>query len=112
MFSAIFGFFLIITGLIYYFFPPKKKNSIYGYRTRLSMKSEDSFAFANKLASEYFLGVAFGTMLVSVIGNLYFSELASSIAAYVAFLIFVILLFFGVENQLKTHFDEEGRPLN
>jgi uncharacterized membrane protein len=97
MLGAIFGIVLIVLGFILFFFPPKKRNVIYGYRTYRSMKSEEAFHFANKLFSEYFIGVSFGTLILSVIGNLYFSET------------FLILF---IENELKNNFDDQGKALN
>ena len=112
MLGAIFGIVLIVLGFILFFFPPKKRNVIYGYRTYRSMKSEEAFHFANKLFSEYFLGVSFGTLILSVIGNLYFSETFANVSSMLGFFIFLILLILFIENELKNHFDDQGKALN
>ena len=112
MFGAIFGILLIFIGFVFFFFPPKKRNGIYGYRTSRSMKSEEAFTFANKLFSEYFLAVSFGTLILSVIGNLYFSQTAADFTSLIGFFIFLILLVLFIESELKSHFDDQGNAIS
>ena len=45
------GIIFIIAALITLLFPPRKINSLYGYRTRRSMQSEDRWEFAQKYSS-------------------------------------------------------------
>ena len=40
---------LIIGGVIMYLFPSKNSNWVYGYRTRLSMKNQDTWKVSQKI---------------------------------------------------------------
>ena len=44
--SVLFGLPLLIAGIIQYFFPPKEINSLYGYRTKRSMKNNHNWKIA------------------------------------------------------------------
>src|SRR5690606_5945628 len=46
------GIIFIVCGLIMYLFPPKKINSLYGYRTAASMKSQAKWDFAQKYSAK------------------------------------------------------------
>ncbi len=48
-------FVINLISYLYFLFPPKKANRIYGFRTSTSLKSNESFAYANKYASNYLL---------------------------------------------------------
>lgn len=109
MYHAIFGVVLLIIAFLWFFFPPKSRAKKYGYRSIRAMKSEDAFEFANKLASEYFLAVAFGTVIISMAGNFFSNPRSSLMATIFAFVLFLILFILFVENQLKTNFDENGK---
>jgi len=37
--------------IIFYKFPPKKRNSVYGYRTKLAMESDENFFFATNFST-------------------------------------------------------------
>lgn len=45
------GIIFMIGGLVMYFFPPKKINSLYGYRTSSSMKSQQAWDFAQRFSA-------------------------------------------------------------
>ena len=51
---------VFISGVILYVFPPRHVNSIYGYRTALSMHNDTVFRLANKLSSKLMI---IGTIL-------------------------------------------------
>ena len=51
---------VFIASVILYVFPPRHINSIYGYRTTLSMHNDTVFRLANKLSSKLMM---IGTML-------------------------------------------------
>lgn len=58
---------LLIVSLFYRFRQPKDINSLYGYRTPLSMKSKENWFYANKLASSYMLFVTHAILFLSLI---------------------------------------------
>ncbi|WP_310991586.1 SdpI family protein [Aequorivita marina] len=51
---------LILLGvsLIYFLFPPKKINYLYGYRTSRSMKNQERWKVANKMASRMMVALS------------------------------------------------------
>lgn len=55
------GIICIIMGLIFKAFPPKKINSLFGYRTMLSMKNQDTWKESHKYVSNtlIILGISF-----------------------------------------------------
>lgn len=60
----------LIIAIKYYKNQPESINHVYGYRTRRSMKSLDSWKFANKIASTYLLVSNQGFLLVLILGVL------------------------------------------
>ena len=46
---------MLLMAVAFYYKQPKRVNPIYGYRTGLSMKNQDTWLVANRLASECFL---------------------------------------------------------
>ncbi len=46
---------VFIVALLFYLFKPKKINSLYGYRTKKSMKDKESWDFSQKYSSKIFL---------------------------------------------------------
>lgn len=68
------GIIFIVCGLIMYIFPPKKINSLYGYRTAASMKSQAKWDFAQKYGAK-----VIGLMgLVLIASSFYRSSLSLS----------------------------------
>lgn len=63
----LFYFVLLIVSVFYRFRQPKDINSLYGYRTPLSMKSKENWVYANKLASSYMLIVIHVILFLSLI---------------------------------------------
>ena len=106
--SVLVGGILTLVGFITYLYPPKKINYFYGYRTSRSMKSQESWDFAQKYSSKLscFLGitmVAIGFLLKTIdIEKPY----GLVIALLFMLMIFIILLF-KTENALKKHFPNE-----
>ena len=45
------GLIFFFAAIIMYYYPPKEINSLYGYRTSSSMKSEERWDFAQRFSS-------------------------------------------------------------
>lgn len=62
---------LIMTffGFLLYKHPPQKINSIYGYRTKSSMKSQETWIFSNKYFGRiwYYLGLIISLLILFII---------------------------------------------
>ena len=94
---------------------PKKINYVFGYRTAMSMKNEDTWKFAHKLIGKIWL--VCGTLLL-VGGVVFFfvfasgkDENAASIASLVILGVQLLVLMCSIiptEIALKKNFDENG----
>ena len=108
----IIGPLMIVISLIFFYFPPKKINLIYGHRTTLSMKNQDTWNEANKRSIHMILLVSALTCILQLIGIVFNINL-ETIILY-ATVILVAGLIIGViviEKQLKTIFDKEGNRI-
>ena len=102
------GLTFVIAGIIMSIIPPKKINSLYGYRTSSSMKSQERWDFSQKYAAQVL--VKFGAILTlsSISGLVYdFSENISTIMGLGFMLIAVICLILKIEKAIKIRFGNE-----
>ncbi len=97
--------------------PPKKINSVYGYRTRRSVRSQDTWDFAHYYFGKLWLVCGLGSIPISlipiclVLGK---SEQVISVAGLIVLGIQTLLLLVTIlltERALKKNFDEFGKPL-
>lgn len=97
--------------------PPKKINSYYGYRTRRSVRSQETWDFAHYYFGKLWLVCGLVSLpfslvpLCLVLGK---SEQVISVAGLIVLGIQTILLLVTIlltERALKKNFDEFGRPL-
>ena len=97
--------------------PPKKINSVYGYRTRRSVRSQETWDFAHYYFGKLWLVcglVSIPISLVSICLVLGKSEQVISVAGLIVLGIQTLLLLVTIlltERALKKNFDEFGRPL-
>ena len=97
--------------------PPKKINSYYGYRTRRSVRSQDTWDFAHYYFGKLWLVcglVSIPISLVPICLVLGKSEQVISVAGLIVLGIQTLLLLVTIlltERALKKNFDEFGRPL-
>lgn len=95
--------------------PPQKINRYYGYRTKRSMKNQDTWMYAHKCCGElwiamgrWLLPLTLGAMLLSYYGG----EAAILAVGGVIMVVDVAVAFwtyYKVEEQLKSAFDEMGQ---
>ena len=97
--------------------PPKKINSVYGYRTRRSVRSQETWDFAHYYFGKLWLVcglVSIPISLVPICLVLGKSEQVISVAGLIVLGIQTLLLLVTIlltERALKKNFDEFGRPL-
>ena len=105
---------LLSAGKLFLKKAPKDINWIFGYRTTMSMKNEDTWAFAHKVAGAFWwkcgwvaLAVTTGTMLL-VLGRS--EELVSTAGCILMFLqlIPVLAVIPHTEKALRSTFDKDG----
>jgi len=100
---------MLVLSLIFFYFPPKKINHIYGHRTSLSMKNQDTWDEANKRSTHMMLLVSALTCILQVVGIVFNINLETTILYATTFLV-AGLIFGGmvIEKQLKAIFDKDG----
>jgi uncharacterized membrane protein len=97
----------IATGLILWFKPPKKINSIYGYRTKRSMQSQEAWDYAQTESGKQLVYLGLAYLSTSVLGLIFedISETPGVIISLGLMIIGVVLLFRRIENDLKQRFE-------
>ncbi len=97
--------------------PPKKINSYYGYRTRRSVRSQETWDFAHYFFGKLWLVCGLVSLPISlvplclVLGK---SEQVISVAGLIVLDIQTLLLLVTIlltERALMKNFDEFGKPL-
>ena len=104
------GLVLTFISWIYKVHPPKSINYLYGYRTRRSMRNQDTWDFANFIGAKMMLWVGISTFIAGVIA--YFNTPSWAMGISTFFLIVAVFVgIFWCERQLGINFDKNGRPL-
>ncbi len=102
---------LMIFAWYYKAFPPKSINFIYGYRSRKSMRNQETWDFGNKIGAKMMFYAGMATLVVGTAA--YFISPPWSLGISGFFL--VVALFVGIfwcEQQLAHNFDKNGRRMN
>ena len=93
---------------------PKDINWIFGYRTTMSMKNEDTWAFAHKVAGAFWLKWGWITLVITVVTMLLIlnksDEVISVVGCIILFaqMIPVIAVIPHTEKALHNTFDKDG----
>ena len=103
---------LLIVSAVFRIFPPKKINRFYGYRTKSSMKNQDTWNEANRFAANLMLIISvvyffFIMLCVIFIQGREMQIWASAVSLFC--LVFGVL--FITEWRLKKLFDESGKRI-
>jgi len=100
--DALTGIILIVMGFILLKYPPKEINSLYGYRTEKSMKSQEAWDFAQIFSSKLMIKAGVFLSLVGLLGYvlLEVSFLLEVILASIAFTLGLCALFYYTESEL------------
>ena len=97
--------------------PPKRINSVYGYRTRRSVRSQDTWEFAHHYFGKLWLVcglVSIPISLVPICLVLGKSEQVISMTGLIVLGLQTLLMLVTIiltERALKNNFDEFGKPL-
>ncbi len=102
------GIIFIIAGFIMLKFPPKKINTLYGYRTSSSMKSQESWDFSQKYSSIEMIKLGAFLTLCSTIGLIFKPDGKIGIFLGLGLMILmVVILLIRVERAIKNKFKNE-----
>lgn len=98
------GVCFLLAGVCVLIFPPKRINSLYGYRTSNSMKSQSSWDFAQRFSAREI--IIWGTVLLvcSLVGLEYGPEGKLGTVIGLGILVVIVVVFiFRTERAIKRH---------
>ena len=100
---------MLVLSLIFFYFPPKKINHLYGHRTSMSMKNQDTWQEANKRSTHMMLLVSALTCIFQLIGIVFNINQETIILNATVFLVAGLIIGgIVIEKQLKAIFDKYG----
>lgn len=105
---------MLIAGYSMYKNPPKEINGIVGYRTAMSKKNKDTWAFAHNYCGKLWMKSGVILLIPTVIAQIPFIGSGENVVGTVSIMIDVIQLavligsIVPVEKALKRTFDENG----
>ena len=92
----------ILSGIILNLFPPKKINSLYGYRTINSMKSQERWDYAQKVSASELIKLGLILTILSFLGIfMNFSENIEIFIGLGLILTVIIILFIRIERAIN-----------
>lgn len=97
---------LVIAGFILFKKPPKKINQLYGYRTRLAMKSQEHWEFAQTFSARRM--IIWGFFYTTTCLMPLFIQLDEKLEiglAFILMLVFILIPVFETQNKLKKKFE-------
>jgi uncharacterized membrane protein len=105
---------MTVIGLLIKKYPPKKINSVIGYRTIRSMKSNQAWSFAHRRLAQLYIPTGIVTALISGAAILIFWDYNETAFRIIlaAQVIVLLLTVIPIEKALKKNFDENGNPGN
>jgi uncharacterized membrane protein len=110
--TLILSFTMLLFGWIFIYKPPKKINGWYGYRTNMSMKNQETWDYAHRVAGHIWLILGVGILPSSILLLLFLKDwvyvedfIMIQIYVQTALLILVIPL---VEILLHKQFKKDG----
>ena len=103
------GCILVVTSIITLFYPSKKINTGYGYRTRASMRNQQTWEEANRYSSKLML-LCGGILAATGLLSFFISSLSQTgiITGTILTFLFTLLPIPLTERHLKKLFDKEG----
>lgn len=88
-------------------FIPKERNSIYGYRTRRSMKSDRAWLLANRYSSHLMFKLAIGISIIHLGVLLFWNSPHTILVLSVLWVIMPLFVIYRTERLLKRESEEE-----
>jgi hypothetical protein len=109
---------MLLGGALFLFCTPKKVNGWYGYRTRLSMRTKETWRFAHRYFGRRWLifgGVELGVTIGAVLAILFAGGGEAlegwSLVCMTVQLVGLVLPIAPTEKALRTQFDRYGCPV-
>ena len=108
---------MIGIGKLFIKLPPKRINGIYGYRTKRSMKTQETWDFAHRYLGNLWFKIGLVLIPLSALPLIFVYgkdvDLIGTVGAVVTLfeIVPMIVPIFPTERALKENFDEYGKPL-
>lgn len=99
--------FALLGGVVFKLLPPKKINSIYGWRSRLSMRNNDTWIEAQRYGSNAFIVGGIILALLGCIIKIVLPDLNDGIMLILLVIVTVAILLIG-EAHLRKLFNKDG----
>ena len=101
---------MAVITVIMFKFPPKKPNALYGYRTNRSMKSQQTWEFAQHRSIHYFTIISIILSISGFVMSMVTSLETSQIILYIGWTVLLVALIPMIEKELKQNFTDDGQP--
>ena len=105
------GVCFLLAGVYVLIFPPKRINSLYGYRTSNSMRSQSSWDFAQRFSGREI--IKWGTVLLicSLFGLQYGpGEKLGTVIGLSILVVVIVVFILRTERAIKKHALAENKP--
>jgi len=105
---------MIIAGNLMFKKTPKKINGIYGYRTTMSMLSDETWSFAHEVCGKLWIKIGRIMLIIFLVIQLPFYFLEENTIAVVGLILFIlqsvvlVISIFPVEKALNQTFNKDG----
>ncbi|MDG1686989.1 MAG: SdpI family protein [Flavobacteriaceae bacterium] len=97
-----------LAALVFSKFPPKKINYLYGYRTKASMKSQESWNFSQNYTSKKMKYISLYIFIIGAFSIFLNIELMWSLwLGIIISILMPVLMILEVEKELKTRYPKE-----
>lgn len=100
----------ILPAFLMHFIDIDEPNKLVGYRTKWSMKSEETWKFAQKYSSKLMWWAAAISITVQVFSVFIFERETSIIVAVAVFTVAMMAAIVITERQLRLRFNKDGTP--
>lgn len=104
------GVSVVMTGLIMYGVDLTDNKGLIGYRTPRSIKTVETWAYANRLAKTCFTWASVIIITVMVATALILDGMTSIIVSTIVLVAAYLGIIILIEVKLRQHFNEYGRP--
>jgi uncharacterized membrane protein len=103
------GILYVAAGFLLWRFPPKNINSLYGYRTKSSMKNQARWDFSQQFSANEMIKWGVVMLLSSILGLVtHLSESLGTILGIGLLILATITLLIRTERAIKERFGEDG----
>ena len=100
---------LLLAAAIQYKFPPKKINPFYGYRTKVSMRNQETWDFAQRFSALQMMKVSRAMLVIGGLCWLFnFSPPFPLPIGMGVVILFPLVMILKVEKELKKRFPKDS----